>query len=278
MSDLTDRLRLLDLWIEDLPPDLRQSIWAAVGSELDRPGPMEVTLLTDHTSSAKRSNRLRGWPVAVVAFALAMAAFVGFGVLSNRDRPTGSRLPPITGNVGVVDGVLPDGTTYQLSGVENDDVATGVFAVITVDMTTGESLPIGNLVFAHESIQEGSVRWNGNVLTVPAGEWTAYIDVYQQVLDRLGTDARPLLTASVAGHDQAGLPVLDLSPPLRFATDEEVPSALEVSYRTFVVRRGCDPSPGVVCSEDRSVQAVPLENVVSLSPGPPPPGLTIISP
>lgn len=175
-----------------------------------------------------------------------------------------------------VAGVLLDGTAYELSGVGDDRVVTGVWGVVAVDLPSGGSRALGVHRYVHEP--SGETSWRGDVLSVPAGEWTVHTEVSGDVLDVLGPDARDLLAASIAGRSEHGLPVLELSPPLRFAGDDEVPSAMEVAYGTFVVRRGCDGSSGSVCSPDGAVQAVPLESLVAPGPRPPSAGLAVSSP
>jgi len=176
-----------------------------------------------------------------------------------------------------VAGVLLDGTAYELSGAGDDRTVTGVWGVVAVDVASGKSLPLGVHRYGPGTGSSGEGSWDGGVLTVPAGEGMVAIDVSDRVLDVLGPGARDLLATRIAGRSENGLPVLELSPPLRFAGDDEAPSALEVQYGTFAVRRGCGGSPGSVCSPDGAVQAVPLESLVAPGPGPPPPGLAITS-
>lgn len=99
--------------------------------------------------------------------------------------------------------------------------------------------------------------------------------MYDEVLRALGPEAKAVLQALISAGTQAGLPVLSLVPPLRFADDLEVPSFLEVTYESFTVRRGCDIGRGVVCSADESVQAIALSTQISPAPDPMPPGLSI---
>ena len=175
-----------------------------------------------------------------------------------------------------LEGALPDGTSYVLKGepTSREDV-TGVHAVITVDLPDGTSPALGIADFLRVESSEEAPHWDQQTLIVPAGDWTVRIDVYEEVLRALGPEAETVLPTLISGRTQAGLPVLSLVPPLRFADDLEVPSYLEVTYESFTVRRGCDIGPSVVCSGDKTVQAASLSTQVASAPDPMSPRLSI---
>lgn len=90
-------------------------------------------------------------------------------------------------------------------------------------------------------------------------------------------DERELRPAveSVVGRESFGLPVLELEPPLRWASDVETATAMEVRYSTFTVRRGCR-TLAAICSPKHAVQVTNSEAseddflwVESPSPRPP---------
>ena len=173
-------------------------------------------------------------------------------------------------------GVLPDGTTYVLHGkpMTNENV-TGIHAVITADLPDGTSPALGIADFVPVEPSEEAPHWSQQTLIVPAGDWTIRITVYDEVLRALGPDAKTRLQTLISAKTQAGLPALSLLRPLRFADDLEVPSYLEVTYESFTVRRGCDVGPKVVCSADKTIQAISLSTQIATAPDPMPPGLTI---
>lgn len=92
------------------------------------------------------------------------------------------------------------------------------------------------------------------------------IDLYQDVLDLWGDETESILTDSIIPIDnQDGLPAFTIQPPLRWATDTEIPVQMEVDYGSFVVRRGCNES-SVACSPSRSAQVIPGEEVSAPAP------------
>lgn len=67
---------------------------------------------------------------------------------------------------------------------------------------------------------------------------------------------------SLAPAHQSGLPSFELSAPLRWADDEELPLQMEVQYPEFVVRRGCGAA-AQACSDDESLQVIAADDVFS---------------
>ena len=172
---------------------------------------------------------------------------------------------------GTVEGVLPDGRAYRVSGLQQGgERVTGIAAGVVIDFETGESPAIGIVNYFGGPSSSAEPFWSGDTLVVPAGDRSIRIAVYDDMLERLGPEGRDLLAGSVRGYSVGELPVLELSPPLRFAADHELPLAMEVEYQTFVIRRGCEPRLGAVCSEDGLVQAIPLRSLVSGVPRLPP--------
>lgn len=177
-----------------------------------------------------------------------------------------------------VEGRLPDGTSYQ---VEFEPPLTGLdligpMAAIVLDLEDDpdtrqrlgcinqcRAVAIGVTTFAKTqtptSFEEGTFR-------ISSGDWTMSIDLYEDILDLWGEQTEPILTQSVTAVDvQDGLPAFTIQPPLRWATDTEIPLQMEVDYGSFVVRRGCG-NMSVGCSQSGSVQVIPAEEVVSGAP------------
>jgi hypothetical protein len=200
----------------------------------------------------------------------ALVAQIGFSV--------GDPSAP-TGDLGFVEGALPDGRAYLVSGLApSGETVTGVFAGVMIDLETGETLVVGIANFFGGRSDEPEPWWDdGATLVIPTGEGSIRIAVYPVVLDRLGPDGRDILAQAVRGSVVSDLPVLALEAPLRFADDDEIPLQMEVQYETFAVRRGCDPQRGVVCSRDGLVQAIPLSLLVAPAPRDPPPTIWIES-
>jgi hypothetical protein len=76
-------------------------------------------------------------------------------------------------------------------------------------------------------------------------------------MGRLGPDYQQAVEVGVRTSNISGFPVLELSPPFRFATDEEFSLHMQVMYDTFVVRPGCGEL-AVSCSSTEAVQFIPL--------------------
>lgn len=88
------------------------------------------------------------------------------------------------------------------------------------------------------------------------------IDIYEDILDLWGARTEQILTESITPDLEGVLPAFTIEPPLRWATDTEIPLQMEVDHESFVVRRGCEES-SVACSPDGGVQVIPAEEVSS---------------
>ena len=154
------------------------------------------------------------------------------------------------------DGFLPDGTRYVLH-VEGLDVGlpTGASAGIVIDID-GSPNAIGiTQFFAHGTIAEYS--FDDGLYRIP-GTGGAQIDFYDHVLDALGPDAEEVIRSSIREHP-LGFPVLELLPPFRWATDDDLPLEMEVHYQDFVVRRGCG-GLAAACSTNHAIQVIPNDS------------------
>lgn len=183
-----------------------------------------------------------------------------------------------SGPVSSISGRLPDGTSYK---VEFDPPLlgpelTGPVAAIVLDLENKpgireqlgcinqcRAVAIGITTFnrtrSPTSLAEGTFRMS-------SGDWTMSINLYQDILDLWGDETESILTDSIIPFDiQDGLPAFTIQPPLRWATDTEIPVQMEVNYESFVVRRGCGES-SVACSPSRSTQVIPNEKVSAPAP------------
>lgn len=179
-------------------------------------------------------------------------------------------------------GVLPNGTQYLVrSQPALDDTVEGVSGAIIIDLDDGEApieghVAVGIAGFYSDIKNMQSLSFaEGVYVGVISGDWLLHLTVYDHVVAELGESTESILLDSIIAHDpphDSGLPVFELLPPLRWADDYELPLAMEVAYRDFVVRRGCSHL-AVACSPDESVEVVPSDRVVS--PHPPWPGNTV---
>lgn len=150
-----------------------------------------------------------------------------------------------------------------------------MFAFIVVDLDqveiTGDDLGCGEActpvlgitTFHHGSDQ--SPTFENGTYEASSGDWTMVIDVYQHILDAWYGDISELLDSIHPVDVGEGLPAFNLRPPLRWATDLEIPNQMAVSYGSFVVFRGCD-GPNVGCSPSGSVQVIPADEVYFPAP------------
>jgi len=172
---------------------------------------------------------------------------------------------PDVGETTVV-GVLPDGTRYELlvparmepvevqgiGGVPiwTDGPADLVGDAVGVTTFGRFDLPTDPVVAKGTSIVDGR-------LIARAGRWALVIDLYPH---SVGREADLLL---IVAREQDGLIVIDFPPSLRFATAEELPAELDVTYASFHVMRGC--SEEWRCSPDRQIMVVPVDPSIDLS-------------
>jgi hypothetical protein len=177
-----------------------------------------------------------------------------------------------------IEGRLPDGRGYHLSltpGLESNE-PDGVFAAIVINVdqvgftVDGEECvspctPVLGIIRFHRRRHLEPTYANGSY-GASSGDWTMSIAVYQQIIEAWGDDIGELLLESIEPIEvDGGLPAFRLSGPLRWATDDEIPLQMEVSYPSFVVRRGCEKS-NVGCSPSGSVQVIPTDVVYAPAP------------
>ena len=180
-----------------------------------------------------------------------------------------------------ISGVLPNGVQYLVrSHPALSDTVEGVYGAIIIDLDDGEVPIKGPVVgiagfYSDVGVVQGLSFAEGVYVGVVSGDWYLHLAVYNHVVAELGESTESILLDSIVPLDpphESGLPVFELLPPLRWANDYELPLHMEVSYRDFVVRRGCS-NLAVACSPDESVEVVPSDRVVS--PHPAWPGNTV---
>ncbi|MGF1665167.1 MAG: hypothetical protein ACFCVC_02730 [Acidimicrobiia bacterium] len=145
---------------------------------------------------------------------------------------------------GQVSGALPDGTPFVVFADE-PLVVQGIEAAIVLDRPDGTSPVIGISRFSRAGSADG-------------GEWEFTVDLYDDIRAELGGAVDDMIELSHVN----GFPVLDLTPPLRFATDDEVPLHMAVQFEEFSVMHGCGPMAWR-CSDWGAVQIVPIDGVVA---------------
>jgi len=176
-----------------------------------------------------------------------------------------------------IEGRLPDGREYVVSfdrGIVNRE-PDGVFAFIVVDLdqvaVTPDELGCEEActpvlgVTSFDRASGRSTTFENGIFRTSSGEWTMHIDVYQDLLDAWNSDISELFDNIEPVDVAEGLPAFELSAPLRWATDTEIPNQMEVSYPSFVVRRGCGEL-SVACSPSDSVQVIPSDRVYAPAP------------
>lgn len=158
-----------------------------------------------------------------------------------------------------INGILPDATLYSLiaDDVFEDVNVVGVSAAIVIDLPNGMSWPIGITTFDTRLFRFPTPYLEDGLLVVSAGDWFIRVDLYDHVLQELGSGGGQLVVSSISARSVSGLPVLDLNPPFRFASDDEVPLQMMVQYSDFVVMRGCDEDLDAICNTTRAIQVVP---------------------
>ena len=233
------------------------------------------------------------WVPAAAAIALVVAACAGTGsesgVPAEIELPTTTTTRPPASTTttavpatataripaGVIEGALPDGTAYRVTGAEPERV-TGVHAVITMDLSGGGSQIVGVTRF-EQGGRSVPNEWFGDRLRINIDGWIIEIDAYDEFLAVPG--ARELLRTGITARTRYRMPVLQLSSPLRFATSDEVPSYMEVEYETFSVLRGCDESLApLACTSRPGAQVVSADVLYAPAPAPPdgPVGLALL--
>ncbi len=161
-------------------------------------------------------------------------------------------------------GVLPDGTIFDVyldpSRIEID---IGISAGIIVELDEGTS-PVAGILFSSRGPIEAS-GWDGFTYQIRTGSSSVEMEAYEDVVDALGPEYKEIFETGIVGSEVAGYPVLELTPPFRWATDDEIPLQMEVAFDTFVVRRGCGEL-AVACSPTHLVQVIPSSSVFAPAP------------
>lgn len=170
--------------------------------------------------------------------------------------------------------MLPNGLQYLVrSQPALDDTVEGVHGAIIIDLDDGEVPIEGPVVgiagfYSDVEVVQGLSFAEGVYVGVISGDWYMHLAVYDHVVAELGASTESIFLDSIIARDpphDSGLPAFELLPPLRWADDYEIPLQMMVSYRDFVVRRGCSDL-AVACSPDDSVEVVPSDRVVSPHP------------
>lgn len=167
------------------------------------------------------------------------------------------------GEPSVIAGALPDGTEYVVTVTPAlvNEWHGSAGAIVTEH--EGTVAAVGVLRFQKRQI--GEARFAEGVYRLPAGSYLVELVFYDHVLEHLGEDAEKTVRASIRGSQTAGLPVLELDDPFRWARDEELPIVMETRYSTFSVRRGCSRY-AAACSAGDEVQVLWRPAELSSSP------------
>jgi hypothetical protein len=161
-------------------------------------------------------------------------------------------------------GVLPDGTSFDVSFEPSRvEWLTGVSGTILVDLPGGTSPSAGTLTFSRRQIESG---WVGESYRISAGSDSVELEVDDSIVDVLGAGYQAVFDTAIEGKQVSGYPVLQLSPPLRWAEDDETSDPMQVRFGSFLVRRGCGDL-AAACSPTHTLQVIPIE---LLSPEAPP--------
>jgi hypothetical protein len=160
---------------------------------------------------------------------------------ASTDTTATSSTTVMTTVAGRISGALPDGTSFLITAPEAPLVVEGISAAIVLDRADGSSPVIGITSF-------------NRIGRAGEGEWRVDIDLYDDIQAELGGSVDDM----VGVFDVDGFPVLELTPPLRFATDDEVPLRMAVQFEGFSVIRGCGPTAWR-CSWFGAVQVVPID-------------------
>lgn len=162
-----------------------------------------------------------------------------------------------------IGGALPDGTPYVVRfDTPVDPTVEGISAAIILDDESEQPGVIGISSYFPEGAPEPGLD-SLNRYTIRSGQGGVTIAIYDEIADGFD-DLEAFLDTHIQPGAESKLPNLELSPPLRWAADDEIPLTMEVMYDGFVVRRGCGDL-AVACSEAGAVQVIP-ENVIS-TPG-----------
>ena len=140
----------------------------------------------------------------------------------------------------------------------------GEVAGISAGIMVEEVGPLGIVTFQPGSMV--GVEFRDGILRAGSADWIMRVDVYDDILARWGDHAESVLVDSVHPPPRrTALPAFDLDPPLRWATNDDLPLHMQVMFEDFVVRRGCD-EVAVACSIRRAVQIIPAQEVFAPAP------------
>lgn len=146
----------------------------------------------------------------------------------------------ITIDTASVDGWLPDGTKFSVTGLPAGEyLPQALGGVIMIDLPDGTSRPLGEHRYQRldSEVAAGVTRPPEGRLEIVGGAFALAIEVDTDVLDVLGDDANLTI---LEGIDPVGVDeflIVRLSPPLRWQRAGEVPGAVSVDFGDFVVER-----------------------------------------
>lgn len=174
-----------------------------------------------------------------------------------------------------VEGVLPDGQAFVVSGLDHPEQLHSISVGISVRI--GPTQPVVGITSIWRTTERyESPTWLGDRLLLRMDGWLVQIHFYDHVLEALGPDAREVTEQGIRAYSVNGMAALDLDLPFFFTENRESPLHIEVLYETFAVGRGCDPSHEVLCSDDGLLHAVPRP-LPGGNPQPLPPAFAIES-
>ena len=159
--------------------------------------------------------------------------------------------------VSIVDGTLLDGSRYTVI-VEPSQVE-GISGAVMIVLPNGGARAAG--ILRVSDTEEAEVSLIGTRLSLPTAGQTVTLEIYDEVLQFLAPDAEQTLFDGIRPNPGARLPALELSPPFRWAADDELPLQMGVQYGLFDVRRGCNDILAVACSATRAVQVIPADRL-----------------
>lgn len=205
--------------------------------------------------------RMIRWAAGVLALGLLVTVLVLTSpdeeapttTVESLPEPTTTNPPPMLEEESSITGALPDGTPFLVTvtpGLPNEWHGSSGAVVIDVE---GSAQAVGIVRFHTEPT--GDTGYVDGVYRIPAGGHEVSIEFYEHILDLLGPDTVQVITGSIGGGAEEGLPVLELEPPFRWATDGELPILMETMYSTFSVRRGCSQF-AAACTEAGGLQVI----------------------
>jgi hypothetical protein len=165
-----------------------------------------------------------------------------------------------------IGGALPDGTPYTLAfETPVDPAVQGAGAVIMLDQADGSSRVLGRTVIITDGKVEPGLDAQNRYGIASGQGGGVTISVFDEVAD-LYPDLESFLDGAIKPGTGSNVPNLELSPPLRWATDDEVAVQMQVAYEGFVVQRGCGEL-AAACNDTGTVQVISDDKVFSGSTG-----------